>query len=302
MATTPQPARPEEWPAAFRLLFRHYEEIDRAGRIDNAIALLERGDLNPDGVLVLRHRSEITGVLTCLPLPGALALVWPPQCTDGVDQTEGEDRLLQHAADWLRGRGSKMAQSLFPPDAIFGTKALERNGFVHLTHLGYLRHTLDLSPHILGTPARLEFATVEAEPACFADTLMRSYEGTLDFPEVNDLRSAEEILDGHRSEGLYDPNHWWLAKADGRPVGVLLTAVTPDSEEWDVAYVGVVPEARRRGFGKELMLKALTEARAADVPGVTLCVDGRNHPAAKLYRELGFSSYDRREVYLAIWR
>ena len=43
-------------------------------------------------------------------------------------------------------------------------------------------------------------------------------------------------------------------------------------------------------------------ARAADASGVTLSVDGRNEPAQFLYRKLGFEVFDRREVYLAIWR
>jgi len=38
------------------------------------------------------------------------------------------------------------------------------------------------------------------------------------------------------------------------------------------------------------------------VKRVTLSVDGRNLPALQLYRDLGFAPYDRREVYLAIWR
>jgi ribosomal protein S18 acetylase RimI-like enzyme len=116
------------------------------------------------------------------------------------------------------------------------------------------------------------------------------------------VRTVEEILDGHRSQGRHDPRRWWLATDAGQAVGVALVSLTPESGEWDVMYVGVVPAARRRGFGREMMLKVLLEAAADGVPGVTLSVDGRNDPAWHLYRALGFEPFDRREVFLAILR
>ncbi len=258
--------------------------------------------MKPEGIFVLREAGQVVGALTCLPLPGATALVWPPQCDDGPDQAAREDRLLRHAAKWLRSRGVKLAQTLFPPDAIVGADALRRNGFVHLTHLWYLRHTLALAPNCLATPARLDFVGVGEAPTDFADTLFRSYAQTLDCPEINNVRTMPEILEGHRSQGLHDPNRWWLATDAGQPVGVVLVTLTPEAGEWDVTYVGIVPEARRRGFGREVMLRVLCEARAAGAPGVTLSVDGRNEPAQILYRKLGFEVFDRREVFLAIWR
>ena len=220
----------------------------------------------------------------------------------GTEQIENEDRLVQHAFQWLRQQGVKLVQALLPVDALFGIEALERNGFLHLTHLWYLRHRLDVPVHCLDTPARLEFLLEADEPDRFAEVLFRSYDGTLDCPEINHVRTMEETLTGHRSQGVFDPRLWWLAQVDGRQVGVLIATKTLNSAEWDVGYVGIVPEARRRGFGREVMLRLLFEARAAGVPAVTLSVDGRNHPAWNLYRDLGFEVYDRREVYLAIWQ
>jgi ribosomal protein S18 acetylase RimI-like enzyme len=302
MATDPDTARPDEWAAAFHLLFRRAADVERESRVANALALLDRAELTPEGIFVLREAGAVVGALTCVPLPGATALFWPPECADGPEQTAREDRLVRHAADWLRGRGVKLAQALFAPDVSLGTDTLGRNGFVHLTHLWYLRHTFDLPPHALHTPVSLDFVTISEDPDLFTKTMSRSYDNTLDCPEINDVRTMNEVLDGHRSQGVHDPGRWWLAIFAGQPVGVALATLTPETGEWDVTYVGIVPEARRRGFGREIMLKVLCEARAADAPGVTLSVDGRNHPAQSLYRTLGFEVFDRREVYLAIWR
>jgi len=95
---------------------------------------------------------------------------------------------------------------------------------------------------------------------------------------------------------------WLLALVDGLPVGVLLLTRSPETLDWEISYVGVVPEARGRGFGRELVLKALAAAQTGGAPYLTLSVDARNHPARELYRVLGFEVYDRREVFLAVWK
>jgi ribosomal protein S18 acetylase RimI-like enzyme len=139
-------------------------------------------------------------------------------------------------------------------------------------------------------------------PAPFHQALLDSYEGTEDCPEISGVRTVEEILEGHSAQGKYDPARWWLARAERKPVGVLLLCEVPEWAAWDVAYVGVVPEARGHGFGRELMHRALSAARADGVARLTLSVDVRNQPALNLYTGLGFEMHDRREVFLAIWR
>src|SRR5204862_5817249 len=96
-----------------------------------------------------------------------------------------------------------------------------------------------------------------------------------------------------------DPSCWWLATAVAGPVGVVMLSPS-DDRGLELAYVGVVPERRRRGFGRDLTVKALAEANAAGAPELTLSVDGRNEPALSLYRQLGFEEFEVREVFLKI--
>jgi ribosomal protein S18 acetylase RimI-like enzyme len=300
---TIEPARPEELPAAFGLLFRHLKEPEREARIGNALRLLRQGELDPAGVFVARGPAGLLGAIVCLPVPGASGLVWPPQAADGARREEVEDRLLGHAVARLRQRGARLGQALLAADEEPLAGSLERNGFRHVTGLWYLRHDLDLPPSFLRQGDRLEYQSYpDSDPAVFGETLARTYEGTLDCPEVTGVRTTEEVIDGHRAQGVHDPARWWLARDGGRPLGVLLLTAMPEWQSWDVIYVGVVPEARRQGWGRELMHKALRSAHAAEVPQVTLSVDARNRPAWTLYSRLGFEPYDRREVYLAIWR
>jgi ribosomal protein S18 acetylase RimI-like enzyme len=297
-----EPARREEMAAAFRLLFQHLDEESRETRVANALKMLREKELNPGGMLVARAQGELQGALFFQPVAGASGLIWPPQ-TQPARIAEVEDQLVNNACRLLAERDAKLVQSLLSSEESSLGTSLERNGFRHITQLRYLRHDLQFSAQFFQHSDTLSFqsyASCAAEQ--FHQTLLRTYEATRDCPEVNGVREIEEIIAGHKSQGKHNPECWWLASKRSRPVGVLLLAEMPDLKSWDLLYLGLVPEARGKGLGHELVRKALWEARAAEAPQLTLSVDARNEPALNLYKSAGFEVYDQREVLLRILR
>jgi ribosomal protein S18 acetylase RimI-like enzyme len=297
----PEPVLTDELSDAFRLHFHGLPAAERDQRVARALALVHQGALDPAGILVERGPSGLFGVLVCQPVAGAGALIWPPRAVADTQQRQREDRLVQQAVSWLRQRGSKVAQALLPPDEAPLAAPLQRNGFRHVTHLWYLRRDLEACAAI-PQASSLQFQSfATCEPGLFQRVLLRTYEETLDCPEVNGARTIEEVIAGHQAQGRFDADRWWLAWRDDQPVGVLLLNELPESGDWEVAYMGLAPEARRQGLGRQLLLQALQAAHAAGVRQVTLSVDGRNQPAWQLYVGAGFEAIDRREVYLAVW-
>ena len=293
----PRPARPDEYAAALRLLFRHLDAAELESRVRRAVGMIPGGDLDVGGLFVLPGPTGPHGVILSQTVAGAGGLIWPPVVASF--DPAGEDALIDAACGWLRQRGSRLAQCLFPDEEFHLAAPLARNGFAHTTGLLYLRHDRSLTAAWLLGSDRLSFSTYDAtHPAAFHAALLGSYEGTLDCPEVNGVRTIDEVIVGHRSQGRYDPSTWWLAWLDGEPVGVLLL-VEAEPGEWEVAYVGVVLSARRRGVALGLMHQALCHVRLVDAVGLMLSVDDRNAPARRLYQRLGFEAYDHREVMLA---
>jgi ribosomal protein S18 acetylase RimI-like enzyme len=314
------------------LIFRHLPAEERDLRESLSLDLLQRGELQPEGLFVLPGPDGPCGALLCLPIPGAAGLLWLPGTRPQIGGRSGEpsrtdvdaappqdvqsgaarqaaptseeqaaDALVRHAIGWLHSRGVKLVQCLLIAEEEPLAEPLLRCGFQRITDLWYLRHEDATPVACLDTPARLNFVSfADAPRSLFAQTLERTYEGTLDCPEINGVRTIEEVLAGHQAQGRFDPGRWWLACDGEVPVGVLLMTEQPDSGDWEISYMGVVAEARGRGCGREVLLKALTEAWAAGVRRVVLCVDSRNRPASELYRRMGFEPYDRRAVYLAI--
>jgi ribosomal protein S18 acetylase RimI-like enzyme len=294
-------ARPEDREAALRLIFEHLPADEREKRVANALHMIEVGTLAADGLFIVRGHQPVGGAMLGLPIPGAGALVWPPQSTVGMSRRSVEDALVQAASNWLKQRGAKLCQALLTKEDSPLAEPLVRNGYRPITSLVYMRRAAGPLPSASGHPALSYREFDAAGSVLFGNTLMRTYEGTLDCPEVNGVRTITEILEGHKADAGPCGEHWWLALEGDQPIGVLLLSESAEWESWEVAYVGVVPEARRRGFGRELMTKAIVESNAAEAAQLTLCVDARNVPALRLYYEFAFERYAERDVYLAVY-
>src|SRR6266542_1715497 len=195
MSHSPQfhvrPALPDELVAAFTLIFRRFPEDERTPRTLRALRLVSDGELPAEGVRVVAGADGLLGALVCVALPGASGLVWPPQTADDTCREAVEDALLRDGLGWLRSCGVKLLQTLLLPAETCSAAPLERNGFRHVTGLLYMRHLLNArTKAALPEGPPLSYRTY-AEPDCadFHDALMRSYEDTLDCPELNGVRS-----------------------------------------------------------------------------------------------------------------
>lgn len=297
-ADAPRPALPREWIDALSLLCASMPSDERLGRVRLFLRHLRQGTLDPAGLFVLPGaNASPRGVLLCEGVAGGGGLMALPAFTAAVGPADA-DRLVRHGRAWLESQGARLVQCLLTDSELPVAAPLLRNGFVHVTGLSYLRHDLVTLPPVAPGPP-LEFACYDPQaPAGYHDTLRQTYEGTLDCPEINGVRSIDEVIEGYRSRGRFDPRRWWLARAAGQAVAVVICCEVPGNE-WEVGYLGIVPQARGRGVGRAVLRFALAAARRAAAAGVTLSVDDRNLPARALYRRCGFVVLERRQVLLA---
>ena len=172
-----------------------------------------------------------------------------------------------------------------------------------MIHFGVERGTVDPLPARPDLP-RFDWRPFDSSTESeFREVLKRTYEQSLDMPELDDVRSLDDIIAGHKALNRFEPSRWRLGRLPGEPKAsaVILLAEVPDKPAWEVAYLGLTPEARGRGLGRA----ALSHARdlaAREVGRLELAVDARNAPADRLYRSAGFTAFDRRAVHLTILR
>src|SRR5262249_25676360 len=137
---------------------------------------------------------------------------------------------------------------------------LERFGFRHTTQLVSMRHEVDhRADHF--RPGDWVGGT-HYHPAIreeFTSTLLATYTGTLDCPELNGSRTTDELVAGFELPDAPRTPPWqFLAEDEGRPVGVLVT--NPDDGVLEITYLGVVPSCRGRGYGDRLVRRVQFDA------------------------------------------
>ena len=252
-------AAPEERSAAFELALRHLGEDVRPARVLNALSLVAAGEISSEGIFVARGPEGLRGVQICVPLPGASGLFWLPR-TRPVDAGL-ENQLVHFALDWLGERGTKLAQAFLSPEDSPGSGPLLHCGFQAVTRPplsrtwpGSVSPPLPAHRDYILVPIRKRIGSFFTRPLC-------TYEATQDCPELNGVRTIEEIIAGHHGQSGYHPDRWWLACEGNRPVGVAMVNEITDVKAWDLSYLGIVPEARGRGLGRELAGHVLRTAQ-----------------------------------------
>jgi ribosomal protein S18 acetylase RimI-like enzyme len=220
-------------------------------------------------------------------------------------------RVIDALCDDLRSvsdpNGVRLAQALLNPGERAAARAFTNGGFHELARLAYMGRPVPTPGEFEGfepwqlpadTAAR-SLATLGPEREETTQRLLialtRSYEQTLDCPELCTLRSPEDVLDSHRSVRRFDPRWWWLIELNGEPEGAMLFTACPDSGGVELVYLGISPRLRGRGLGRVLMRSGmrelafgLTKSRARERARLTCAVDLHNEPARRLYRGLGF--------------
>src|SRR5262249_42307833 len=136
-----------------------------------------------------------------------------PQTDQVPEFATVQDALIQASHQRLRKQGVKLAQALLQPREVALGTSLARNGYRHITRLLFHRRWLDELPAIdLARSTALtlhQFAV--ADRRLFTSTLQRTYAGTLDCPELEGVRTIDEVMAGYQAQAGHDPRRWWLA-------------------------------------------------------------------------------------------
>jgi ribosomal protein S18 acetylase RimI-like enzyme len=260
------------------------------------------GEASGRGKILVVEAAEggkCSGALAAWLLPGNSATVWPPYL-QGANRQAVLAALGQALARELQAGGARHAQAMLPVDAAASADALAACGFDWVADLRYLvcnqRHFPQLPPQM---PFHVRPHADEGLDL-LSSLVEATYEGTLDCPALNGLRSTRDVLLGYRATGEFRSDWWFFAEYAGRLIGCLILADYPAATQVELVYFGLVPEARGAGYGEWLIRWAQYVAREAGRERIVLAVDARNQPASDTYLRCGFEEWGRRAVWLRL--
>jgi len=289
-----------EFEPALRLVFAHLAPDQQRAQISRTMH--DKASL--DGVFVAKRAEEIIGATWCHVLPGHTAVVWPPrQAMDEARKMVGW--LYDAVCQYMTAKKVRLAQCLVNTDSGPDAEGLRGAGFDYATDLLYMVSSHERFPECpLGCELTYQPYT-PADHQRLASLVEQTYQGTLDCPALDGVRSIQDVLMGYQATGEYDPSRWLFIQsqtgdAETGSVGCLLLADHPRDKQWELIYMGLVPEARGRGWGLEATRQAQWQVRQAGRDRLVLAVDATNKYAVRVYAEAGFVTWDRRSVFTKI--
>ena len=87
----------------------------------------------------------------------------------------------------------------------------------------------------------------------------------------------------------------YLAVLNDKIIG--LCSINLEEDEVSIFGLGIIPEYRRQGYGKELLRLIVDSLLQREKTKITLMVDRENTPAIELYAQLGFQIATTFEYY-----
>jgi len=242
--------------------------------------------------------SGLGQVCLVVPQAGRTGMVFTSRPREAAEMDDLA-RVLAAACEDIPG--VRLAQGLLEPEEADLARAYEQAGFLRIGTLHYLRRAWK---DISDDPGARWPEGVEVrrwrngDEAALMRALERSYEQTLDCPELCGLRELGDVVESHKSTGRFDPSLWWLVLHGGAPAGALLLSPCPDQGHTELVYLGVAPELRGVGVAGRLLRMGLGTLAERRQRTVTCAVDARNDPAMRLYTRHGFERFGERLAFV----
>jgi ribosomal protein S18 acetylase RimI-like enzyme len=278
------PARPEHEADALRLVF----DTAAAGNFDVPPAM---------ELLTATRGDRLVGAACVQRQPGRAAAVYPPRIAADEPMATVE-ALVDACLARARAGSAVFAQALLETDAGQIAEAFEKLGFRHITELLYLVSESESFPET-EPPCVLTLVPYSDRDADrLAHIIERTYQDSLDCPAACGMRSVADILAGYAATGTSGTAQWLLLANEQTAVGCLLLTDHATDDQWELVYLGLVPDVRGRGWGFQVTRQAQWLTKQAGRKRLVLAVDAENGPAIAAYSQCGFTAWDRRSVFV----
>jgi mycothiol synthase len=274
-------------------------EIERKTSSFRELARQEQYDLNRQ--MVGLYDGQMIHASLFVPQAGGTAFVFlsrPAQTgPEGAEHWELAAQTLREMCRWASLEGSNLLQVLIEPTDTVRRELCLAADFRHLTDLIYMFRIGEEEPAGLQTHGELSWLKYDQQHHdLFKQVIKQTYRGSLDCPELDELRDIEDVVGSHKAAGVFDRRYWQLLIRGDKPIGVLLLIPLRASEAMELTYMGLCPGARGEGLGAFMLQEAISCARQCQNRMLALAVDCRNQIAFQLYGRFGFKTGLRRTV------
>ena len=231
-------------------------------------------------------------------LDGKVATLGGLRARRGCESLAG--RLLDEYQSRLQAQGVAQIQALVDVSNVATKMAMLHSGFRQVTTVRHLLFDLVTMQPIRGSwDSRFELRAASEFSRGDVDKLVaQTFEGTLDCPHLDGLRSSSEVVAGFLEAKAWDRELPWKVLCEGSKL-VGCAFVNPHPRNiFELAYVGLTPAVRGRGLGRKLVQATIDDCRKRGGHYLATAVDTQNWPACEIYRSLYFTELRELGVWL----
>ncbi len=247
-------------------------------------------------VVVAERGEEILGYANIIPefQIGRAVLQWRTAAAGSVRGIAG--KLIDAAVSRILAAGIKRIHANIWQGSPAAGRLLSERGFRRIRQ--YLELRLDLAKTRIRETKDDGFPLRFFEPGqeeALTRLQNRSFAGAWGY----NPNTVDETILRTRTPGSSNKDIIMAFESDGRAVGYCWSRTLPAPDKGAnqrmgrIHMMGVDPDYRGRGLGRQLLEAGLSELAAKGVPIVELTVDRENQSAYALYRSLGFRVWKR---------
>ena len=272
-----------DWQTALKLI----HPAATASTIERFVRELHTGELDSDGLLVMRRHDRIVAGIMVNAMPGAFSSMAFSDTEVGSNANTLE-RLWGAAEQFLRSRDSALVACML--------EAAKTNSLLELVGFRYVARIQTMVCPCNGPKGGKTSSLIFREYDSSDRNLVTStFDETKDCHRLADSRSSDQVITGfaHCCRGLTD--HWYIGRDAGFDVGCLLMSHCGDTVE--IVYFGVIVPFRGHGYGRQILEHAIDTSLRLGASQVVAQVDAENDPAMNCYESLGFVCCDSKCLY-----
>ncbi len=262
-----------------------------------AVQQIEREPALLSGIFTAFREGDLVGAVWSQRQPGRIVMLTGPAATNSAPAATLPS-LLVAAEGYAATCDAVLVQCLLTDADVLLEEGLLERDYQPVAELAYLVSLAERFPTSRpDLPCEFEtYRESHSNRDRLAALLEATYIQTLDCPSLNGVRDSRDVIDGYQAGGLFSPERWFFLRQQDRDVGCLLLTDYPDHDQWELIYLGLVPEVRGRGWGLDITRYAQWLARQAGRSRLVLAVDESNAPALRAYASAGFVAWNRRRV------
>ncbi len=296
-----RPAADNEIEAAIRVILANAAGFGGEAQFRDFVRLARTSTSAAGGLWMAVRGNQIQSAILPLVSPGRTVLLFVPPYRKDPSFAHATHLVINAACDAAAASGIQIAQVLSEvhDEGIIAT--LSPAGFTKLAELMYMHSPVRKGREDAPLPTGMGWKTYcAANHNVFAQTILASYQDSLDCPALNGVRNIEDVINGHRATGEFSPQLWRVLHHNDVPLGVVLLSGVPRSDAIELVYLGLTPQARGRGIADLILRHAQALVSASPYARLSLAVDAANTPALKLYWRHGFAAICRKTAMLKL--